>query len=474
MQETVDGASGNKLFAVVVVDGDGVDGTDACGELRVELGVFGHLTDEQLVVDLLGILEVGFPVVEVLHEGVPLVDTLKHPDTGLAVVLDLHTASVGPSITKQWRPAGSHESESTDEAATALIGGRREADDMPDGVGVVATVKAVGSEFSEKNVTFMAGSIAYNAFVSLAPLLLVLLLAVRFLEVGLESQVVTLADRYLTPGVSGVVERMVEGDGGTSASVVGIVVALWGSLKIFRNLDTAFSEIFESDDGNGFVDQLRDGLVVLFALLVGVVGMVLATAAFAYVQWIPFVGLLSPLLLVVGLSVAFFPLFYVFPDVDLEPREIVPGVVVAAVGWALLQAAFQVYVSFKTPSDAALLGTLILVVTWLYFSGIVLLLGAVVNAVLTGNAGDLVERRVRESATTETEREFAPNEAAPYLSGLREDVTGRYEGMQSVHEGQQPRPTPTGRVKVEEQSLDTDEGEEWAVTVRYPYDADAE
>jgi membrane protein len=340
--------------------------------------------------------------------------------------------------------------------------------------GVVTTAKAIGAEFSEKNVTFMAGSIAYNAFVSLAPLLLLLLLSVQFFGSGLESQVISLAKQYLTPGVSGIIERMAEGDGGTGVSVVGLVVALWGSLKIFRNLDTAFSEIFESEARNGFVDQLRDGLVVLFALLVGVVGMVLATAAFAYVQWIPFVGVLSPVLLVVGLCVAFFPLFYVFPDVDLAPREVLPGVLVAAVGWAVLQALFQVYVSFKTPSDAALLSTLILVVTWLYFSGIVLLLGGVVNAVLTGNAGDLVERRARESATTETEREFAPNEAAPYLSGLREDVTGRYEEMQSVHEGQQPRPEPTGRVKIEEQSLDIDEGEEWAVTVRYPYDADSE
>ncbi|SEO60805.1 membrane protein [Halogranum amylolyticum] len=344
---------------------------------------------------------------------------------------------------------------------------------MPDGAGVVATVKAVGSEFAEKNVTFMAGSIAYNAFVSLAPLLVVLLLAVRFFESGLESQVISLADRYLTPGVSGVVERFVESDaGGTGASVVGVVVALWGSLKIFRNLDTAFSEIFESEAGNGFVDQLRDGLVVLVALLVGVVGMVLATAAFAYLEWVPFVGLLSPVLLLVGLCVAFFPLFYVFPDVDLEPREVVPGVVVSAVGWALLQAAFQVYAIAKGSSDAALLGTLILVVTWLYFSGIVLLLGAVVNAVLTGNAGDLVEHRLRASATTETERELSTDEAASYLSELRTELTGRYEGMRADGDRGRRRPRPTGELRVQEQSLAGEDDPQWEVTLRYPYEGD--
>lgn len=343
---------------------------------------------------------------------------------------------------------------------------------------VTSTAKAVGSVFSDKNVTFMAGSIAYNAFVSLAPLLVVMLLAVRFFGTGLESQVINLADKYLTPGVSGIIGQMVEGNGGAGASIVGLVVALWGSLKIFRNLDTAFSEIFGSDAENSFTDQIRDGLVVLFALLVGVVGMILATAAFAYVQWIPFVGLLSPLLLVVGLCIAFFPLFYVFPDVDLEPRQVLPGVVVSAVGWAILQALFQVYTAAKGGGDAALLGTLILVVTWLYFSGIVLLFGAVVNAVLTGNAGNLVEREAQLSATTETERHLmTDDDAAAYLTALREDITGRYEGMEptrAIQDGGQMRPRPDGKIRVEEQALETDDGNEWEVTLRYPYEVETE
>ncbi|SFL39539.1 membrane protein [Halogranum rubrum] len=352
---------------------------------------------------------------------------------------------------------------------------------MLTGSRVVAAVRAIGAEFSEKNVTFMAGSIAYNAFVSLAPLLVVLLLAVNVLNSDLESQVLTLANQYLTPSVSRLVERVVDGDSSTtSASVIGLVVSLWGSLKIFRNLDTAFSEIFESDVQNSFTDQLRDGLVVLFALLVGVVGMVFATAAFSYFEWVPYVGLLSPVSLFVGLCVAFFPLFYVFPDVDLEPHEVLPGVVVAAVGWAILQGVFQVYTIVKGGSDAALLGTLILVVTWLYFSGIVLLLGAIVNAVLTGNAGNLVDRRTGMSSTAETERDLTTDDAAPYLAVLREDVTGRYVGMRPtkrtrpVQDGGRRRPRPSGRIHVEEHTVETLDGSEWEVTLRYPYESKEE
>ncbi len=85
--------SGNELFAVVVEDADGLDGADAGGELRVELGVLGDLADEDAVVGLLAVDEVGLAVVDVLLEALPLVDTLEHADAGVAVVLDSHAPS---------------------------------------------------------------------------------------------------------------------------------------------------------------------------------------------------------------------------------------------------------------------------------------------------------------------------------------------------------------------------------------------
>ena len=47
---------------------------------------------------------------------------------------------------------------------------------------VVSQAKLVKSVFSEKNVTFLAGRIAYSAFVSLVPLLMFVLLAVSFVD----------------------------------------------------------------------------------------------------------------------------------------------------------------------------------------------------------------------------------------------------------------------------------------------------
>jgi hypothetical protein len=83
--------SGDELVAVVVVDGDGVDGTGPGGELRVQFGVLGHLAGEQVRFDLLAVCQYRLAGVLVALEGVPLGDALEHSDTRVAVVLDAHT-----------------------------------------------------------------------------------------------------------------------------------------------------------------------------------------------------------------------------------------------------------------------------------------------------------------------------------------------------------------------------------------------
>ena len=171
--------------------------------------------------------------------------------------------------------------------------------------------------------------------------------------------------------------------GGSSASAIGLVVVLWGAFKIFRGLDVAFSEIYETEAMNGFVDTLKDGAVVFVALVLAALATIAASAAFSVFSGVfPYVGVLAPLILVAGLVLAFLPMYYVFPDVEQHWRDTLPGVVFAAVGWAVFQALFQVYLLFKGGGASGLFGGVILVVTWLYFSGLVLLVGALINAVL--------------------------------------------------------------------------------------------
>ncbi|MFC7204855.1 YihY/virulence factor BrkB family protein [Haloferax namakaokahaiae] len=246
----------------------------------------------------------------------------------------------------------------------------------------VSLAKTVVETIQEREITFLAASISYYALVSLIPLLvLAVVITTAIGGAELQAQLEALVNQYLVPAGQGIVQRALEDQTGQgSVGVVSLGLTVWGALKLFRGLDIAFSRIYGSESG-GIVDQLKDGTIALVSIGLGTVGVAVLTALIAILD-LPFVQLLSPLMLFLTLCAAFFPLYYVFPDVKLRPRQVVPGTLVAAVGWTLLGVGFGIYTQYTAGSIAGALGSLLLLVTWFYFSGIILLAGAVVNAVL--------------------------------------------------------------------------------------------
>ncbi|MGM0591407.1 MAG: YihY/virulence factor BrkB family protein [Halobacteriota archaeon] len=248
---------------------------------------------------------------------------------------------------------------------------------------------------NETEVSFLAASIAYYVFVSLIPLLVLAFSAITFVGgTELEAEVTVLVEQYLLPTSAEQVLAVVQNTRGRDTfTVVGLAILLWSSLKLFRALDIAFSRVYGTSAG-GFLNRLLDGVVALVTLLVGVIVVGVVSVAIALVP-LPGIHTLGPALLLLALVVGFLPLYYVLPDVRMSPIEAVPGAVVAAFGWTLLGIGYGVYASLSAASDPSVygaLGGILLLVTWFYFTGFVVLIGAVVNAVLA--------ERVRPATTT--------------------------------------------------------------------------
>jgi len=281
-------------------------------------------------------------------------------------------------------------------------------------------LRALVTEVRAERVTFMAGSIAYHAFVSLLPfLLVVLLLVTRVGDAATASRVIAAIGTYFSPNASGLLTGVVEGaQQETSLSLLGVLTLLWGALKIFRSLDTAFSDIYETGSANTLGDTFADAIVVLVALVCGLLAVGLVSTQLSFGGGM--VGdLLARGVAVVALTVVFAPVFYVFPDTDVTVREIVPGTVLTAVGWTVLESLFRYYVAFTGTSETfGVVGTILLIVTWLYFNGLVLLVGAAFNAVLAGRSDDVAPIGWGETELAET-TDFADS-----LDTLCQDLDG--------------------------------------------------
>ncbi|KOX97846.1 MULTISPECIES: YihY/virulence factor BrkB family protein [Halorubrum] len=305
------------------------------------------------------------------------------------------------------------------------------------------TVRRVADLAVDRQVTFLAAAIAYYAFVSLVPaLLLLVVVATAVFGETIAAQLVAATGDFLTPaGEEAVVLAVSSAGGRTGASLLGVGVLLWSTLKVFRGLDTAFVSLYGGDQTPGFLKQVADAASVVVGVGLGLGAMVAVGAFVAAADALPLVEVASVLALPVLLAVVFLPMYYLLPQPAVGVREALPGAAFAAVGWTLLQAGFQVYAAGAAQYQAyGVIGGILLLVTWLYLAAVVVVLGGVVNVVLAerGGAGDgrPYEREVGPAGL--------PNDAADrQLQQDRDRPTGMNgESDPDGDDGERPRGAP--------------------------------
>ncbi|WP_276273693.1 YihY/virulence factor BrkB family protein [Haloarcula litorea] len=249
---------------------------------------------------------------------------------------------------------------------------------------VVAVGRDLVGVVRAQQVSFLAASIAYYMFVSLLPLLL-LALVVGSLVGGeaFAAAVVGAVGGALSPQAAVLLEdALTSAAGRGGATVLGLVVMVWSSLKVFRGIDVAFSNIYGTTGESGFLAQVGDAAAALAGIGIALVGFAVvgSLGALFGVRIV-----LSGLALVPLLVVAFLPLYYLFPDRPISVRGAAPGAVLAAVGWTVLATGFSLYAATAgTFQLYGVVGGVLLVLTWFYFAGQILLVGAALNAVLLG------------------------------------------------------------------------------------------
>lgn len=253
--------------------------------------------------------------------------------------------------------------------------------------GVVGTARSVVAHARAADVATLAAAVAYYAFVSVLPLVVVAFtLASLFAGEAVAARVLAATSGLLTDSGEAVIDSaLTEGAGRGGTTLIGLAVLVWSGLRLFRGLDTAFARVYEGGEEESFLTSLVDAFLVFAASGVAVGVSVLAAGVVAVVGG-PLTIVLGPPGSVAGLTLVFLPVFYVFPNRPVTLREVVPGAVVAAVGWTLLNTVFVVYAALASVSAYGLIGAVLLLVTWFYLAAVIVLFGASLNVVLADRA----------------------------------------------------------------------------------------
>jgi YihY family inner membrane protein len=251
----------------------------------------------------------------------------------------------------------------------------------------LAFIAAVIKKWGDDQAGQLAALIAYYGFVSLFPLLLVLVTVLGFVLQGDPGEQKRILDGTL--GQFPLISDQLKLQSLTGSSV-GLAIGVFGSLLAGMGVtgatQNAFNRIWSVPfkDRPNFIHARLRGLGMLAIL--GTLSIVSTTAA-------GFVGSASHAApaVVAGVLVAFvlnlalfMTAFKLLTAVDVSWRELLPGVIVAAVFWQLLQHLGGFYVDHELKRTGPLYGVFALVLgllAWLYLGAQLTIFAAEINVV---------------------------------------------------------------------------------------------
>jgi len=251
---------------------------------------------------------------------------------------------------------------------------------------VLAAPLGVIKKFGDDEGGSMVSLIAYRAFFSLFPLLLLLTTVLGYLLADDPELRRSVIDSTLSQFP--VIGEQLKGgslQGNGAALAVGIVGSLVAGLGVVLETERTFDRVWgvPDEEQHGFLGaRLRAiGLLLLLGGLAVVSTIVSGLAAGGSDLFGPFWGIL----LATALNlVVFAAVFRLLTTRQAEFRVLVPGIAIATVGWELLQLLGGWYVSHEVRNATPVYGTFALVIgllAWIHLGAFFTVLGAVANVV---------------------------------------------------------------------------------------------
>jgi membrane protein len=274
-----------------------------------------------------------------------------------------------------------------------------------------ATVKSTVSKFQDDRITDAAAALTYYGVLALFPALIVLVALLGLLgeyprtvnatfrilsDAGVSNQVLSTIRRPL--------EQAVRNKGGAGALLgVGLLLSLWSASGYLGAFMRTANDVYEVDESRPFwkLRPLQVAITLLMVVLVTIllVGIVLsgplassvaghvglghtAATVWSYMRW-PAMALAGVLLIAV--------LYHAAPNLGRRRfRWLSPGGAVAVALWGVVTVGFFIYVSHLGSYNQTYgsLGTIVVLLVWMWLSNIALLFGLELDARLHAERGE--------------------------------------------------------------------------------------
>lgn len=253
--------------------------------------------------------------------------------------------------------------------------------------------KAITSTLENEGLT-RAAALAFYGFFSLCPLFLIFFSVLGFVfnSTDLEINAINFLSQ-LFPGSKGFIERSISHtiELRSSSGIIGGAILLWTAIYFFSALEEAINKAWKIKSERHFIRKKFLSVLVMF--LTGIVLLIsISLMSFIYIiygqaieilpMWMHRLFMLRrliyPLITLSSASILFGMFYRFLPNRESKLSEIIPGTVVTTLIWGIVLYFFTLYLNSYSeyPTIFGSLGTIIALLTWIYMSCLVVLIGA--------------------------------------------------------------------------------------------------
>jgi membrane protein len=260
-------------------------------------------------------------------------------------------------------------------------------------------LKDLYSRFNNDDLRSIGAQITFFLLLSLFPFLIFLINLLSFTTiVNLKENIEVL--KSLMPSnaytlLKDIINQTIANRSGTLLSF-GMLFTLWSSTSGVTSIIGGINRAYDQEETRSFWKILSVSLfftielaiVIIFSLILIVFGKSLGIYLFHYFGFsVSFLVIWNSVRFIIAfttLILVFISLYYTVPNRRISFKEAFPGSLFTSVGWVIISIAFSYYANnFGNYRNLyGSLGGIIALLTWIYLSSIVILIGAEINASL--------------------------------------------------------------------------------------------
>jgi membrane protein len=260
-------------------------------------------------------------------------------------------------------------------------------------------IKLLWHRIEEDDLPGLSAQLAYFFLLSLFPLLIVLLTLLPYIPIPHED-ILGIFTGFAPAEVMDLIEKnityiMNNRNGGLLS--FGIIGTIWSASTGIRAIVIAFNKAYNVEESRSYIVAqgmsilLTFGAIFVFilALVLPVFGREIGIFLFSQLgfakQFLTVWNALSWLVSAIILFLIFTVLYWIAPNVKLRCRSAFPGAAFATIGWIISSLGLSFYV--ERVSNYSLtyggIGTIIVLMIWLYISAFIIIIGGEINAFYT-------------------------------------------------------------------------------------------